>query len=93
MEPRRTKKAYKKGLVLVVFKAGVSLDEAQSLIKAFQLKIKENCGVADETTMLVVEVVKGREQKWVDKLPRLKKNPIVESAARVPVVEDHPENN
>ncbi len=87
MEPRKKKKAYKRGLVLVTFKAGVGPDEAQALIKAFQLKIKENRGVFDEKVTLVVEVVKGREQKWVDKLPRLKKNPIVESAKRIPVTE------
>lgn len=87
MEPRKKKRAYKKGLVLVTFKAGVSPSEAQTLIKAFQLKIRENHGVVNEKIMLVAEVAKGREQKWVDKFPKL---PIVESAARIPVIEDSP---
>ncbi|MBI4837171.1 MAG: hypothetical protein HY813_02055 [Candidatus Portnoybacteria bacterium] len=89
MEQRKKKKAYKKGLVFVTFKQGVGPEEARALIKNFQLKIKEDRGVADKKVLLVVEVASGREQKWVDKFPRLKKNPIVESAERIPVLDIH----
>jgi len=89
MELRRKKKIYKKGLVFVTFKQGVGLSEAEMLIKKFQLKIRENCGIIDGKVMLVVEVVRGREQKWVDKFPRLKKSPIVESAERISIADLH----
>lgn len=90
MELYKRKKAYKKGLVLVTFKEEIGFEEAQNLIiKQLQLKIKENHGIVGGKLMLVVEVVKGKEQKWVNKFPRMKKYPIVESAERIPTVDLH----
>jgi hypothetical protein len=89
MEPRKKKKTYKKKLVRVVFKPGVGPEEARTLTtKYYQLKIKEDCGMVDEKVVLIIEVAASREQKWVDKFPRIKKRPIVESAERIPVVND-----
>lgn len=89
MEPRKKKKAYKNKLVRVVFKPGIVLEEARALVtKYYQLKIKEDCGLADERVVLIIEVAASREQKWVDKFPRIRKRPIVESAGRIPVVDD-----
>ncbi|OIP78037.1 MAG: hypothetical protein CO002_00035 [Candidatus Portnoybacteria bacterium CG_4_8_14_3_um_filter_44_10] len=64
MEPRKKKKACKKKLVRVVFKPGVSFEEALTLAtKYYQLKIKEDCGPVDERAVLIIEVAASREQK------------------------------
>ena len=65
-----------KGEVLVLFKEGVSLEEAGQVVKSFGLTI-EDAGSFNFIRSLLVKVPEGEEQMWICKVSS---NPQVKSA-------------